>query len=244
MSIHATAGPQAATANDHGQPGFAVGAFTVKNIGLGRSAAAFGDNIVRGGLCQGLEDHLGHEMTDLHSGRHGRRKLAVDHCAFGRGHPHGANRPFIDGDVRIKGAFDAHENISIGKVVNHVATPVHLGRSAVKINVDIAVLDIDGQLDGDVLAFARTFNDTFIGIHAVRNAGDGGAHALFRTRDDLIGQIIQAVQAFIFKHFEDLFGAYVVGRHLGADVPGNLLGGSHVPADHLQHLFVKNTGVV
>ena len=46
MAVRSAARSEAAATYDHGVPGFAVMPFAVKNIGLGRRAAAFGNNIV------------------------------------------------------------------------------------------------------------------------------------------------------------------------------------------------------
>ncbi len=126
VPVHFAAGAHTAAANNHGQPGLAVVALTVKDVGLGRCAAAFGNNIVRGCLGQGLEHHFGHEMADLHAGGNSRRKTAINDTSVRRRHFDRTDGALIDWNIRIKGAFYRHKNIGKGKIVNHIAAPIDL----------------------------------------------------------------------------------------------------------------------
>ena len=171
---------------------------------MSRRTAAFCDNIVRRRIGQGLEYHFGHEMSDLHAGRYGCRKLAVDHRTFGGGHLDRPNGAFINWNIGVKGTFDRHKDISVGKIIDHVAAPIHLGRCAVKINVNVTVFNFHGEFDTDIFSLAGAFDDAFIRIDTIRNPADSLSHAFFSPVNDFIGQVIQCIQAFILQHFNDL----------------------------------------
>jgi hypothetical protein len=110
--------------------------------------------------------------------------------------------------------------------------------------MQVAALDGHGQADGHVLAPAGALDQPLVRVGPVRDPRDSRAHAALGARDDLVGQAVQRVQALVAQHLDDLPGADMVGRDLGADVAGHLLRGAHVPADHAQHVLVEPAGPV
>ncbi len=216
----------------------------IEDVGLGRRPATAGDDVVRSGSGQGLEHHLGHEMADLHARGHRRRKAAVDNAALRGGHSHRPDGALVDGHVRVEGALHGHEHVGVGEVVDHVPTPVHLGRGATEIHMQIAALDGYGQPDGHVPAFAGPFDRPIVRIDPVGDPRDRRAHAALGAGDDLVGQVVERVKPFIPHHLDDFLGADMVGRDLRADVAGHLLGGAHVPADHAQDVLVELAGLI
>ena len=169
MPIHPAAGPHAAPPDNHGEPGISFFALAVKDIGLGRSSAAFRDNPVRYRFSQRFEHHLGHEMADLHPGSYRRREFTVYHRLFRSGHPDRSRGAFVDGNIGVKSAFDGHKHIGIGKIVDHIHPPVDLPGGPVKIDNDVRPADLHRQFYDDILPIPGTLDHPLIGINPVGN---------------------------------------------------------------------------
>ncbi len=110
--------------------------------------------------------------------------------------------------------------------------------------MNIAALDFDFESDINIFSLAGTFNNAFIRIDTVGNFADGRAHTGFGAIDNFICQIIERIQTFILEHFNNFLGAHMIGSNLRSDIPIDFFGRSHIPADHVQHRLIQNTGIV
>ncbi len=101
--------------------------FSIKYIHLGRCASAGRNHLVGRDSGEGPVDDLCDEMPDHKPGCHRCGKFAVDNTPLGGFQLDGSCATIIIRDIRTEHAFHGHKDISVSKVENNIATPIHLG---------------------------------------------------------------------------------------------------------------------
>ena len=81
-------------------------------------------------------------------------------------------------------------------------------------------------------------------VGATRQRTDRGPGGGLRALDDLVGQVLDVVQAVLTAERQQPLRAHLAGRHLGVEVAGHVVGLAHVGEDELPDVRVALTGDV
>jgi len=117
-------------------------------------------------------------------------------------------------------------------------------RRTIKVHHDVASIHLNSRLYDHILLALHLFHNPLCPIDAIRDLLNGLPHAILCTADNLIRQIIQAIQVILIKYLAYLFCTDMICGYLGADISCDLIRGANVPPDHLHDSLVKNTTVV
>ncbi len=199
----------------------------------------FGHRLERANLGERLEQRVGQEHPDdvaggARLGRHG-----VDDGAFRGDHLDRREAAVVVGDLGAEHRSHRERRVGVGVVLDDVDAPrAGLGRTGV-VDGDLAEFRVDGEGTDDVDPAAVGQVEQRARVVGARGQlADPGAGRRLRSADDLVGEVLDVVEAVLVAQRPEPLGADLARGHLGVQVAGHVVGLADVRQDEPPHVGV------
>ena len=124
-------------------------------------------------------------------------------------------------------------------VLDDVDAPRAGFRRAGVVDGDLAEVGVDGERTHDVDAAAvGEVEQRARVVGAGRELLDAGAGRRLGAADDLVGEVLDVVEAVLVAQRSEPLRTDLAGRHLGVEVAGHVVGLADVGEDELPHVVV------